>query len=62
MKTTLSYEQKIELLEDPNTTQKALELLATDDNSYVRVRVAKNPKTPKPQNPNKTKSYYFQIK
>ena len=43
MKTTLSYEQKIKILKDPNTPQKTLELLATDKNSYVQREVARNP-------------------
>ena len=45
MKTELSYEQKIELLEDPNCPQNLLELLATDENYWVRARVAQNPNT-----------------
>ena len=40
---SLSYKQKIEILKDPNTPQKTLELLAIDKNSYVRELVEKNP-------------------
>ena len=41
----LSYEEKIELAENPNTPQETLRLLATDNSPYVRRRVAQNPNT-----------------
>ena len=40
---SLPYDQKIEILKDPNCPQEALELLSTDKNSYVRQLVAENP-------------------
>ena len=43
---SLSYKQKIKILKDPNCPQEALELLATDDNPYVRQDVVRNPNTP----------------
>ena len=45
MKTTLSYEQKIEILKDPNCPLNLLELLATDKDFLVRGLVAQNPNT-----------------
>ena len=39
----LSYEEKIELAENPNTPQETLRILATDKDSYVRYGVAQNP-------------------
>ncbi len=44
--TKMNYEQKKDLAKDPNTPQKALELLATDENHWIRYCVAGNPNTP----------------
>ena len=42
----LSYEEKIELALNKNTSQETLAILATDEDSDVRRGVAKNPNTP----------------
>ena len=42
----LSYEEKIELTKDPNTSQESLKSLATDKNSYVYLDIALDPNTP----------------
>ena len=41
----LSYDEKLELAKDPNTSQETLAILATDKNLDVRYEVAKNKNT-----------------
>ena len=41
----LSYNEKLELTKDPNTSQETLAILATDKNSNVRYWVARHPNT-----------------
>jgi hypothetical protein len=43
---SLSYEEKLELAQNPNTSQETLQVLATDEYSSVRYWVAENPNTP----------------
>jgi len=43
---SLSYEEKLELARNPNTSQELLQVLATDKYPYVRCWVARNPNTP----------------
>ena len=43
---TLSYDQKLELVENPNTSKKILTLLSKDENWYVKCCVAENLNTP----------------
>ena len=42
----MNYPQKQAAAQNPNTPSEALELLATDEDSYVRYWVARNPNTP----------------
>ena len=41
----LSYEEKIKLTQDPNTSQETLAILATDEYSSIRCGVAQHPNT-----------------
>jgi 3-methyladenine DNA glycosylase AlkC len=43
---SLPFEEKIELAQNPNTPQETLQVLATDEHPYVRRGVAHNPNTP----------------
>jgi hypothetical protein len=43
---SLSYNQKLELAQNPNTPQETLKVLATDKDSGVRYFVAQHPNTP----------------
>ena len=43
---SLSYDNKYELAQNPNTLPETLKVLATDEDPYVRYDVAKNPNTP----------------
>jgi len=42
----MNLEQKLDSARNPNTPTKTLELLATDEDWYVRYWVARNPNTP----------------
>jgi len=42
----MNYQQKLAAAQNPNTPTKTLELLASDEYSYVRYWVAQNPNTP----------------
>ena len=43
---SLSYDEKLALAQNPNTSPESLQTLATDENSDVRYWVATNPNTP----------------
>ena len=42
---SLSFDEKLALAQNPNTSVETLKILATDENSYVRCSVAENPNT-----------------
>ena len=53
----LSYEEKIQLAKDPNTSQESLAILATDKSDVVRYYAAKHPNYKKQTLELNTKQY-----